>query len=106
MPMPVGVTGTDADPKWSSLPNYNILTGACKPSTCSTTELWEMMVTSSILMFQTGCILCQKLSVLNSIITLVKVGNLKKKSDMQPTTAVCSAFSGKREQRKRFLQCN
>ena len=28
MPMPVGVTGTDADPKWSSLPNYNILTGA------------------------------------------------------------------------------
>jgi hypothetical protein len=26
--MPVGVTGTDADPKWSSLPNYNILTGA------------------------------------------------------------------------------
>ncbi|GGG63010.1 outer membrane receptor protein involved in Fe transport [Epilithonimonas arachidiradicis] len=28
MPMPVGVTGTDSDPKWSSLPNYNILTGA------------------------------------------------------------------------------
>lgn len=28
MPMPVGVTGTDGDPKWSSLPNYNILTGA------------------------------------------------------------------------------
>ncbi|WP_288448567.1 TonB-dependent receptor [uncultured Chryseobacterium sp.] len=28
MPMPVGVTDTDADPKWSSLPNYNILTGA------------------------------------------------------------------------------
>jgi len=28
MPMPVGVKGTDADPKWSSLPNYNILTGA------------------------------------------------------------------------------
>lgn len=28
MPMPVGVTGTDSDPKWSSLPNYNILMGA------------------------------------------------------------------------------
>ncbi|WP_294239013.1 TonB-dependent siderophore receptor [uncultured Chryseobacterium sp.] len=28
MPMPVSVTGTDSDPKWSSLPSYNILTGA------------------------------------------------------------------------------
>ena len=28
MPMPMSVTGTDADPKWESLPNYNALLGA------------------------------------------------------------------------------
>ena len=28
MPMPVGVSGTDSDPNWNSLSNYNILTGA------------------------------------------------------------------------------
>ena len=28
MPMPLGVSGTDADPKFSSLPNYDILRGA------------------------------------------------------------------------------